>query len=276
MRGTAHNPDIFFQARETVNPFYAARARHRRRARWTRFAALTGRHTGCSTTTGAPDAERVIVLMGSGAETARETVEALRRARRERGRAPGSALSAVLGRRTSSPRCRRRVRALAVLEQTKEPGATGEPLYLDVVTALAAAHRPNGERADACRASSADATGSRRKDFTPAMVKAVLDELAQGRAEERLHGRHHRRRRRIPASTSIRASPSTRRDVMRAVFYGLGADGTVGANKNTRQDHRRGRRPLRAGLFRLRLAQIGRADDLAPALRAASRSTRLT
>ena len=137
VRGTAQNPDTFFQARETVNPFYA-RTPAIVQAAMDRFAGLTGRHYHLFDYDGPADADRVIVLMGSGAETARETASALRlqgqklgvlQVRLYRPFAAEAFLAAL-------PET---VRAIAVLEQTKEPGAPGEPLYLDVVTTLAGA-----------------------------------------------------------------------------------------------------------------------------------------
>jgi pyruvate-ferredoxin/flavodoxin oxidoreductase len=139
IRGTAHNPDTFFQARESVNPFYAS-VPGIVQATMDRFAALTGRHYHLFDYDGADDAERIIVLMGSGAETARDTAAALR----ARGEKVG-----VLTVRLYRPfdptafvaALPQSVRAIAVLEQTKEPGAAGEPLYQDAVTTLAQSGR---------------------------------------------------------------------------------------------------------------------------------------
>ena len=177
IRGTAHNPDTFFQARETVNPFYARRPGGWCRRRWTRFAALTGRQYRLFDYDGPPDAERVVVLMGSGAETARETASGLAM----RGGEKVGVLQVRLYRPFAAdaflaalpPTCR----AIAVIEQTKEPGAPGEPLYLDVVAALAQAV------AGGARGTMPRVIGGRyglsSKDFNPAMAKAVFDELAQ-------------------------------------------------------------------------------------------------
>ena len=157
IRGTAQNPDVFFQARETVNPFYARAARRSCRTRWTSFAERTGRHYHLFDYVGAPDAERVIVLMGSGAETAQETVDCLI----DRGEKVGvlkvrlyRPFSARALRRRAA---RRRCSAIAVLDRTKEPGALGEPLYLDVRhRARRGARRRRARRP--CRGSSAAAT----------------------------------------------------------------------------------------------------------------------
>ena len=228
LRGTAHNPDTFFQARETVNPYYA-RVPTIVQEVMNRFAALTGRQYHLFGYEGPPEAERVIVVMGAGAETARETAAALRR----RGEKVG-VIQVRLYRPFDSdafvaalpPACR----GIAVIEQTKEPGAPAEPLYLDVVTSLAnavAARKwPSMPRVIGGR------YGLSSKDFTPAMAKAVFDEVANpeprngftvGIDDDVSH-------------TSLAYDPSFTiepPEVVRAIFYGLGSDGTVGANKNS-------------------------------------------
>ena len=228
VRGTAHNSDTFFQAREAVNPYYMAVPGIVAKV-FDRLGALTGRHYRLFEYEGAPDAERVLILMGSGAETARETVKALVAAGEKVGAIqirlyrPFSAehLLAVLP--TS-------VRRIAVLEQTKEPGATGDPVYLDVVATLATAVS-RGTRA-ALPLIVGGRYGLASKDFPPALVKAALDEL---KADSPRHGftlgidddvTH----------LSLVPDPAFNLDkpsVKSAVFFGLGADGTVGANKNT-------------------------------------------
>ena len=234
IRGTAHNPDTFFQAREAVSPFYAKVPAIVAEA-MARFDALTGRRYGLFEYEGAADAERVLILMGSGAETARQTVMALT--------AKGDKVG-VLQVRLYRPFSAAdflavlpaSVNAIAVLEQTKEPGALGEPLYLDVVVALAQAVG-RGERALMPRVVGGR-YGISSKDFTPAMAKAALDELLKRDANNRFAARNgftvginddvsH---------TSLEIDPgfSIEADsVTRTVFYGLGADGTVGANKNS-------------------------------------------
>ena len=228
LRGTAHNPDTFFQARETVNPYYA-RVPTIVQEVMNRFAALTGRQYHLFGYEGPPEAERVIVVMGAGAETARETAAALRR----RGEKVG-VIQVRLYRPFDSnafvaalpPACR----GIAVIEQTKEPGAPAEPLYLDVVTSLAnavAARKwPSMPRVIGGR------YGLSSKDFTPAMAKAVFDEVANpeprnsftiGIDDDVSH-------------TSLAYDPSFTTEppeVVQAIFYGLGSDGTVGANKNS-------------------------------------------
>jgi pyruvate-ferredoxin/flavodoxin oxidoreductase len=228
VRGTAHNPDTFFQARESVNPFYA-RVPAAVQSAMDRFAALTGRHYRLFDYVGPHDAERVVVAMGTGAETARETAAALQARGDKVGVVQvrlyrpfaGEAFAAAV-----PPTCR----VLAVIEQTKEPGAPGEPLYLDVVAAL------TQEVAGGARQTMPRVIGGRyglaSKDFNPAMAKAVFDELAQpeprngftiGIEDDVCHTS-------LAYDRCFTIEPP---EVVRAVFYGLGADGTVGANKNS-------------------------------------------
>jgi pyruvate-ferredoxin/flavodoxin oxidoreductase len=222
LRGTAQNPDVFFQIRETSNPFYAA-APAKVQAVMDKLAALVGRSYHLFDYVGAPDAERVLVMMGSGAEAAHETVEALT----ARGEQIGL-LKVRLYRPFSVEHFLSAlpvsIRKIAVLDRTKEAGAAGEPLYLDVVNAL-----HEGKR-------SATVVGGRfglsSKEFTPAMVKAVFDNLNSPHPKEHFTVGIHD----DVGHTSLDYDPafSTEPDsVVRAQFYGLGADGTVGANKNS-------------------------------------------
>ncbi len=226
VRGTAQNPDVYFQAREASNPFYLALP-HVVDDAFERLARLTGRRYRLFDYVGAPDAERVIVCMGSGAETADETVERLTRNGEKVGLIkvrlyrPFSvehflaALPPTVG-------------AIAVLDRTKEPGSIGEPLYLDVVSALHQA--ADAERPVPRLIGGRYGLGS--KEFTPAMVKAVFDELARPAP---------RRRFTVGIVDDVThlaldwdpAFYTEDPDTVRAVFYGLGADGTVGANKNS-------------------------------------------
>jgi pyruvate-ferredoxin/flavodoxin oxidoreductase len=230
IRGTAQNPDVYFQAREAANAYHRACPAIVERA-LARFADLTGRAYGLFDYVGAPDAERVVVLMGSAAETAHETVEHLVAAGERVGVLkvrlfrPFAAAAFVAALPAS-------VRTIAVLDRTKEPGSAGEPLYLDVVAAVAeAASDGNSPFATSPRVIGGR-YGLASKEFTPAMVKAVLDEA--GRPRPRNHftvGIHD-----DVTGTSLAWAPdfSTEApDTIRAVFYGLGADGTVGANKNS-------------------------------------------
>jgi len=228
IRGTAQNPDTFFQGREAVNPFYTATPGIVQAA-MDEFAKLTGRRYRLFDYEGPDDAERVVILMGSGAEVARETATALRRAGEKVG-----VLQVRLFRPFSATHFLAALpeacRAVAVLERTKEPGSGGEPLYLDVVQALAQA-LSRGQRAHMPKMIGGR-FGLSSKDFSPAMAKAVFDELKKpepksdftvGINDDVSH-------------TSLAVDPGyliEPGDVTRAVFYGLGADGTVGANKNS-------------------------------------------
>jgi len=228
LRGSAQNPDTFFQAREACNPFYLACPGLVREA-MERFAEITGRRYRLFDYVGHPQAERVIVMMGSGAEAAHEAVEWLA-ARGER----VGLVKVRLYRPFSLPdllaALPAEVRAIAVLDRTKEPGALGEPLYLDVVAGLREAHE------DGLIASNPRVIGGRyglsSKEFTPAMVSAVYGELAAERPRRHftlgivddVTGLS------LPFDRALDVEPP---DVVGAVFYGLGADGTVGANKNS-------------------------------------------
>jgi pyruvate-ferredoxin/flavodoxin oxidoreductase len=225
LRGSAQNPDVFFQAREAANPFYAV-APEIVQATMDRLAGRTGRRYRLVDYQGDPEAERVVVLMGSAAGAAVEAVAAMNAAGERVGLVtvrlyrpfPAEALAAALP---------DSVRRVAVLDRTKEPGATGEPLYQDVVTALA-------ERAAATGTPPPLVVGGRyglaSKEFTPAMAKAVLDGLGRDRprnhftvgiADDVSH-----------TSLAVDSSFQTEDpDGLRAVFFGLGSDGTVSANK---------------------------------------------
>ena len=230
LRGTAQNPDVFFQARESANLFYAA-CPGIVEDLMTRFATLTGRHYGLFDYTGDPRAERVIVIMGSGGETVDEAVQYLTARDEKVGVVKvrlfrpftGAALLAALP---------ATARAIAVLDRTKEPGAVGEPLYLDVVSTLAEA-RADGKLPWASEPRVvAGRYGLSSKEFTPGMVKAIFDELKQDRP------RNHFTIGIVDdvTRTSLDWEPAFRTegdDVDSALFYGLGADGTVGANKNS-------------------------------------------
>jgi pyruvate-ferredoxin/flavodoxin oxidoreductase len=228
VRGTAHNPDTFFQARETVNPYYAQVPGIVQRE-MDRLAELTGRQYHLFDYDGASDAERVIVLMGSGTETARATAAALRAAGEKVGVLQVRlyrpfAAAAFLAALPAS------VKTVAVLEQTKEPGAPGEPLYLDVVTTLAEAVARGRRRGMPLVIGGRYGLSS--KDFNPTLAKAVFDELAKpdprtgftvGIIDDVSHTS-------LTPDDAFRLEPD---GTVSAVFYGLGADGTVGANKNT-------------------------------------------
>jgi pyruvate-ferredoxin/flavodoxin oxidoreductase len=230
LRGTAQNPDAYFQGREAVNPFYA-RCPAITQSVMDEFVARTGRRYHLFDYVGAPDAERVIVLMGSGCDVAHETAEDLNKRGAKVGvlkvrlYRPFDTKSFV----TALPAT---AKAIAVLDRTKEPGAAGEPLYQDCVSALFENASSGLGKFKVLPKVVGGRYGLSSKEFTPAMVKAVFDNLAHvapknhftiGIADDVSH-------------TSLPFDPefSTEADeVIRALFYGLGADGTVGANKNS-------------------------------------------
>jgi pyruvate-ferredoxin/flavodoxin oxidoreductase len=230
IRGTAQNPDIYFQARETVNIFYERTPNIVEKV-MDKFAEVAGRRYKLFEYFGPADAERVIVIMGSGADAARETVHFLEKQGEKVGVVqvhlyrPFSAKHLMAAIPAST-------RSIAVLDRTKEPGGTGEPLYLDIVTAFAEAMAQGALPTKNMPKIIGGRYGLSSKEFTPAMVKGILDELKKdqpknhftiGIVDDVTH-------------TSLDYDPSfsTEPDsVFRAMFYGLGADGTVGANKNT-------------------------------------------
>ncbi|WP_295543592.1 pyruvate:ferredoxin (flavodoxin) oxidoreductase [uncultured Thiohalocapsa sp.] len=229
IRGTSQNPDVYFQGRETVNPFYAALP-DILQAQMDKLAQLTGRHYKLFEYVGAPDAERVIVLMGSGIGAAEEAVRHLA----DHGERVG--LIKVRLFRPFSPQhllaaLPVTTQKIAVLDRCKEPGANGEPLYQDVVTGLAEAV------AEGTMATMPRVVGGRyglsSKEFTPAMVKAIFDELANDKPKNKftigiIDDLSH---------TSLAWDPTFKPEategVTECVFYGLGSDGTVSANKNS-------------------------------------------
>jgi pyruvate-ferredoxin/flavodoxin oxidoreductase len=239
LRGTAQNPDTYFQAREASNLFYLA-CPHIVKNVMDQFASRVGRRYRLFDYVGHPQAEYVVVMMGSGAETAQETVEYLV----ERGERVG--LVKVRLYRPFSVNdflaaLPREVRAIAVLDRTKEAGSVGEPLYLDVVSAL----NERDDFGDAREAATTEGNvrrpiviggryGLASKEFTPAMARAVFDELPK---------ESPRRHFTVGITDDVTCLSltvddtfdldRTRAGLVRAVFFGLGSDGTVGANKNT-------------------------------------------
>lgn len=228
LRGSAQNPDVFFQARETVNPFYAACPDIVQNI-MDKFAEVVGRRYNVFDYVGAPDAERVIVMMGSGAETCHETVEYLT----ARGEKVGL-VKVRLFRPFDVDRFIKTlpqgVRTIAVLDRTKEPNAIGEPLYQDVVTAVAEYGMRNANYVKPVVVGGRYGLSS--KEFTPAMVKAIFDELKKSQPKNHFTVGivDDVSRTSLPYDPSFTTEPD---DVIRAIFYGLGADGTVGANKNS-------------------------------------------
>ena len=231
LRGTAQNPDVYFQAREAANPFYQALPGIVQ-ATMDKFAALTGRQYRLFDYVGAEHAERVVILMGSGAEAVEETLDYLNR----QGEAVGmikvrlyrpfdaSSLIAAL-----PASCRK----IAVLDRTKEPGADGEPLYKDVLSAIAQHVLSGQSRFNEMPKVVGGRYGLSSKEFTPGMIKAIFDELSNEHPKNQFTiGIHD-----DVTLSSLSWDPAFRTDAhdqtFQAMFYGLGSDGTVGANKNT-------------------------------------------
>ena len=224
LRGTAQNPDIYFQARESVNGFYTACTDILETA-LIKFAQVTGREYKLYEYHGAPDADRVVILMGSGCEAVHETVDYLN----NQGEKVG-----VLKVRLYRPFDHERLvaaipktaKAIAVLDRTKEPGAGGEPLYLDVVNAYIETERNEGVKIVGGR------YGLSSKEFNPAMIRGVFANLAAEKPKNHFtiginDDLGHTS---LPYDDQFDLEPD---NVVRAMFYGLGSDGTVGANKNS-------------------------------------------
>jgi pyruvate-ferredoxin/flavodoxin oxidoreductase len=222
IRGTAQNPDVFFQARESVNPFYHEGPKIVAQE-MQRFAELTGRKYQPFDYSGHPEAERVIVLMGSGCDTVEETIRVLPNEK-------VGVLKVRLFRPFSSDLFLKAlpitVQKVAVLDRTKEPGSVGEPLYLEVSTLFQQLHPQRPVRVIGGR------YGLSSKEFTPAMVKAVFDELKKDTPKNSFTigiiddlGHTH-----LDYDPSFITEPE---GTVQAMFWGLGSDGTVGANKNS-------------------------------------------
>jgi len=230
IRGTAQNPDVFFQARETCNSYYDA-CPGIVQGCMDAYAKLTGRHYHLFDYVGSPQAERVIVMMGSGAEAAQEAIEVLHAAGEKVG-----LLKVRLFRPWSSKdfvnALPKTVKAISVLDRTKEPGAIGEPMYQDVITAISEQMNEGKTPFTALPKIVGGRYGLSSKEFTPAMVKGVLDELKNSKPKNHftvgiVDDLTH---------TSISYDPEFDAEgegVFRGIFYGLGSDGTVGANKNS-------------------------------------------
>ena len=230
LRGTAQNPDVYFQARETVNPFYDACPQIVQDA-MDKFAKMTGRQYGLFEYHGAPDATRVIVIMGSGCETVFETADTLNAQKEKVG---------VVKVRLYRPFDVRRfieilpatVKTIAVLDRTKEPGSLGEPLYLDCLKALVEGLANGWGKLKSLPNVVGGRYGLSSKEFTPAMVKGIYDHLATAKPKNSFTIG-------INDDVSHTSLPYDhtfsieKDDVYRALFYGLGSDGTVSANKNS-------------------------------------------
>jgi pyruvate-ferredoxin/flavodoxin oxidoreductase len=229
MRGTAQNPDVFFQSRERSNPFYLETPQIVQET-MNKFAEVTGRQYHLFEYVGAPDAERVVILMGSGCEAAQETVDAL---------CAGGEKVGLLKVRLYRPfsvadliaTLPRSAKAIAVLDRTKEPGSIGEPLYQDIVTGLSESSL-DGPASFTMPRVIGGRYGLSSKEFTPAMCKAVFDELKQAKPKNHftIGINDDVTLTSIPFDPSFNTEPD---DQVRALFWGLGADGTVSANKNS-------------------------------------------
>ncbi len=264
LRGSAQNPDVYFQGRETVNPFYLATPGIVQKV-MDRFKTVVGREYTIYQYYGSPTADRVIVMMGSGAEAAQEAIDYLN--------AHGENLG-LLKVRLFRPFASEifvkalpaTVKSIAVLDRTKEPGSAGEPLYQDVVTAIAESFASGKVSFSAFPRIVGGRYGLSSKEVTPAMIKAVFDEIKKPAPK------NHFTVGIIDdvTNTSLPFDPSFStegKDVVRALFYGLGADGTVGANKNSIKIIGEDTRLLRPGLLRVRLKEVRLHDHVAPPFR---------
>ena len=231
LRGSSQNPDVYFQARETVNPFYT-QLPDIVQGHMDQFARLTGRQYRLFEYEGAADAERVIIIMGSGAEAVHETVDYLiargekvgvLKVRLYRPFAPEILLQALPD----------TVRQVAVLDRTKEPGSDGEPLYKDVVTALAQDCAGGGGRFGQMPLVIGGRYGLSSKEFTPGMIVAVYEQLTTEQPKNHFTIGIHDDLSHTSLVWDDNIRTSANDDTFQAVFYGLGSDGTVSANKNS-------------------------------------------
>ena len=264
IRGTAQNPDVYFQARETVNPFYA-RIPDVVGDLMTRLAERTGRSLGIVDYAGDPDAERALVVMGSGAETVRETVAWLN-ARGERVGVAQVRLYRPFPARALLEALPASVRRIAVLDRTKEPGSIGEPLCLDVIAALTEAHE-DGQRV--LPRVIGGRYGLSSKEFTPGHGRRGVRRARARAAPAPVHDRHRRRRLRVePALRRHAGHRALRHRPSRLLRAGVGRNG----RREQEHDQDPGVRAAaaRPGLLRVRLEEVGLADRVAPALRPAA------
>ncbi|MBZ0184119.1 MAG: pyruvate:ferredoxin (flavodoxin) oxidoreductase [Melioribacteraceae bacterium] len=231
LRGTAQNPDVYFQGREAVNKFYEACPEVVQNA-MNKLAELTGRQYNLFDYYGAPDAKRVIVMMGSGGETVEETVEYLSERMEEKVGVIKVRLYRPFSEKHLLAALPKTVESIAVLDRTKEPGAIGEPLYLDVVTAIAQAMNSENKPFEKMPKIIGGRYGLSSKEFTPSMVKAVYDELKKDNPKNHFT---------VGINDDVTFTSLDYDEnfiiegdgVVRSMFFGLGADGTVGANKNS-------------------------------------------
>jgi len=231
LRGSSQNPDVFFQARESVNAYYQALPAIVQKTMDT-FAELTGRQYKIFDYIGAADAERIIILMGSGAETAQETVEYLVSQGEKIGLLkvrlfrPLDSVS-LIGAIPAS------IKKIAVLDRTKEPGADGEPLYKDVATALMQHFSGESNKFSTLPLVVGGRYGLSSKEFTPGMVKAIYDELKTTSPKNNFTIGINDDVTHTSLSWDASFRTNAQKNTFQAVFYGLGSDGTVSANKNS-------------------------------------------
>jgi len=231
LRGTAQNPDVYFQGRETVNKYYNAAPALVKEA-MDKFAEITGREYHLFDYYGASDAKRIVIMMGSGSETVKETVETLTGKQEEKIGVLVVRLYRPFSAEDFIKAIPKTVEKICVLDRTKEPGSTGEPLYLDVVTTISESMASSEKSFDEFPTIIGGRYGLSSKEFTPAMVKSVYDNLKSetpknhftiGINDDVTH-------------TSLEFDPSyitEDNEATKCMFYGLGSDGTVGANKNS-------------------------------------------
>ena len=231
LRGTAQNPDVFFQGRETVNKFYQ-KCPDIVQSSMDKFYEVVGRRYNLFDYCGAPDAERIIILMSSGAETAEKTVNYLTEKEKEKIGIIKVRLYRPFSIKHFIEALPKTVKKIAVLDRTKEPGSIGEPMYLDVVTALSENMFGEEPYFKEMPKIIGGRYGLSSKEFSPAMVKAVFDELNEKEPKNHftvgINDDVTFTSLEYDKDFSIEGD-----DVIRALFYGLGADGTVGANKNS-------------------------------------------
>jgi pyruvate-ferredoxin/flavodoxin oxidoreductase len=230
LRGSAQNPDVFFQAREAINPYYDAFPKLLQDA-MKQLEKHTGRHYELFEYYGDPGAERVIVLMGSGVGAAEECIDKLM----QQGERVGLVKVRLYRPFDVDAFCHalpESVRRIAVLDRTKEPGAIGEPLYQDVIAALDEARFQGNDAPKLNSLVVGGRYGLASKEFTPGMVAAIFEELRNTRPKRSftvgIHDDVTHRSLAMPSNF-----PKAQPGVSQAMFFGLGSDGTVGANKNT-------------------------------------------
>lgn len=231
LRGTSQNPDVYFQSKERSNPYFDAMPGIVQ-AQMDKFAKLTGRQYKLFQYVGAPDAERVIVLMGSGCDTAHETVDHML----AHGEKVGL-LKVRLYRPFSAADCLAAlpasVKKIAVLDRTKEPGSDGEPMYKDIITALTQDYMSGHGRYAQLPLVIGGRYGLASKEFTPGMVKGVFDELSKANPKRQFTIGIKDDLTHLSLDWDATFRTDEEAATLKAVFFGLGSDGTVSANKNS-------------------------------------------